>query len=124
MDYKKELQDLIETVVREGASDLHLTVGVEPTIRVSGFLIPLAKKKKLVAEDTLSYISEMLEKDELKLFLEQKEIDFVEEREGKLFGYEFKYSPGGIKAPAAFLESYPNSEFMSITPENYLDFIT
>lgn len=76
MDYKKELQELIDTVVREGASDLHLTVGAEPTIRVSGFLIPLAKKKKLVAEDTLSFISEMLDKDEIKLFLENKEIDF------------------------------------------------
>lgn len=55
---------------------------------------------------------------------EQKEIDFVEEREGKLFGYEFKYSKGQTKIPAAFLENYPNSEFMTITPENYLDFIT
>lgn len=55
---------------------------------------------------------------------EQKEIDFVEEREGKLFGYEFKYSIGQSKAPATFLEAYPNSEFSTITPENYLDFIT
>lgn len=55
---------------------------------------------------------------------EQKEVDFVEEREGKLFGYEFKYSLKKNKAPKEFLEGYPNAEFMVITPENYLDFIT
>lgn len=55
---------------------------------------------------------------------EQKEIDFVEEREGKLFGYEFKYSLKKTKAPKEFLEGYPNAKFMVITPENYLDFIT
>lgn len=55
---------------------------------------------------------------------EQQEIDFIEEREGKLFGYEFKYSVGQTKVPATFLRAYPNSEFMTVTPENYLDFIT
>lgn len=56
---------------------------------------------------------------------EQKEVDFVEEREGKLFGYEFKYSSlGKTKNPKKFLETYPKSEFIAITPENYLAFIT
>ena len=42
-DYSKELKDLILTTVKEGASDLHITVGRHPTIRVSGSLIPLLK---------------------------------------------------------------------------------
>ncbi len=54
---------------------------------------------------------------------EQKEVDFVEEHEGKIFGYEFKYSPKKTKVPKEFLEGYPNAKFMVITPENYLDFI-
>ncbi len=76
MDHKKELEDLIDTVIREGASDLHLTVNREPAIRVSSFLIPLAKKSILTAVDTLAFISEMLSKEELKRFMEEKEIDF------------------------------------------------
>ena len=44
-NYKKELDELIETVIKEGASDLHLSEGRLPTLRVTGNLIPLAKKQ-------------------------------------------------------------------------------
>jgi uncharacterized protein len=54
---------------------------------------------------------------------DQKEIDLVEERENKLFGYEFKWSETKVKPPAAFLESYRKSSFEVINRENYLDFI-
>jgi predicted AAA+ superfamily ATPase len=55
---------------------------------------------------------------------DQKEIDLIEEREGKIFGYEFKWGNKKIKPPSDFLESYSNAEWMSITPENYLPFIS
>jgi hypothetical protein len=55
----------------------------------------------------------------------QQEIDLVEEREGNLFGSEFKWSPRKpIAAPAAFSAAYPQAEFSVITPENYLGFVT
>lgn len=54
----------------------------------------------------------------------KKEIDFVEEREGKLFGYEFKFSKDQVKAPALWLESYPQATFEVINRDNYLDFVT
>lgn len=54
-----------------------------------------------------------------------QEIDLVEEREGNLFGYEFKWSPNKtLKAPKDWLAAYPNAEFSVITKENYLDFLT
>ncbi len=54
----------------------------------------------------------------------QKEIDLVEEREGKLFGYEFKWNTKKIpKAPKDWIENYENASYEVITPENYLDFI-
>lgn len=52
------------------------------------------------------------------------EVDFVEEREGKLFGYEFKWSKGEIKPPKLWLESYPEATFEVINRDNYLNFIT
>ena len=55
---------------------------------------------------------------------DQKEIDFVEEREGKLFGYEFKWKDKTIKPPKEWLANYPKSEFAVVTPENYLDFVS
>jgi hypothetical protein len=57
---------------------------------------------------------------------EQKEIDLIEEREGKLFPYEFKWSTKNeVLPPKEWVLNYPQSEeFSVINPSNYLDFIT
>lgn len=55
---------------------------------------------------------------------DQKEIDFMEEREGKLFGHEFKWNDKAVNAPKEWLANYPKSEFTVVTPENYLDFVS
>ncbi len=55
---------------------------------------------------------------------DQKEIDLVEERDGKLYGYEIKWNTHKkVKPPKLWLESYPEAEFKIISPENYLDFV-
>ncbi len=55
---------------------------------------------------------------------DQKEIDLVEERDGKLYGYEIKWNTRKkVKPPKLWLESYPEAEFKIISPENYLDFV-
>jgi predicted AAA+ superfamily ATPase len=52
-----------------------------------------------------------------------KEIDLVEERDGKLFGYEFKYRDGKIKIPKDWVDTYSNASCEVINSENYLHFI-
>jgi hypothetical protein len=54
---------------------------------------------------------------------EGQEIDWVEEREGKLFGFEFKWREGKIKAPRQWLKTYQNASFEVVTKENFLKFI-
>jgi len=55
----------------------------------------------------------------------QKEIDYVEERGAKLFGYEFKWSQKEkVKTPKLWMQAYKNARFSLITPKNYLEFIT
>jgi len=54
---------------------------------------------------------------------DRKEVDLVEEREGKLFGYECKYSGAGGKNIKSWQAAYPEAEFAVISKENYLDFI-
>jgi len=54
---------------------------------------------------------------------DQKEVDWVEEREGRLFGYEFKWDTVA-KAPKLWLETYPEASFESINSSNYLPFVT
>jgi predicted AAA+ superfamily ATPase len=54
----------------------------------------------------------------------QKEIDWVEERDGKLFGYEFKWKSKPLKAAKAWSENYPDASLEIIDKENYLEFVT
>jgi len=54
---------------------------------------------------------------------DQKEIDLIEEKAGKLNAYEFKYKAGRIKKPQEFLETYANSSFHCIDYTNYLSFL-
>jgi twitching motility protein PilT len=76
IDYAKELEELIQHVIREGASDLHLSEGRSPAIRVSSFLIPLVKKPKLTKADTMGLLAELLTKESLEKFLQTREMDF------------------------------------------------
>ncbi|MCP5505793.1 MAG: ATP-binding protein [Chlamydiales bacterium] len=55
---------------------------------------------------------------------DQKEIDWIEEREGNLFGYEFKSGNAIVPAPKLWTKTYPKSNFECINQENYLSFIS
>lgn len=77
MDYKKELEELIEKVISEGTSDLHLAEGRHPTIRSYGLLIPLVKKPVFSNADAYGFIDELLPFEEKERFIEKKEIDFA-----------------------------------------------
>lgn len=55
---------------------------------------------------------------------DQKEIDWIEESEGKLAAYEFKWGNKMPKAPKLWKKSYPNSTFEVVNPNNYFEFIT
>ncbi len=56
---------------------------------------------------------------------QQQEIDWIEERGGKLYAYEIKWKANkNITAPSAWKEGYPKEKFKVITQNNYLDWIT
>jgi uncharacterized protein len=56
---------------------------------------------------------------------DQKEIDYIEESGGRLSGFEFKWKGEVRKAVRReFMETYPGSEVMTITPENFEAFVT
>jgi predicted AAA+ superfamily ATPase len=54
----------------------------------------------------------------------QKEIDYLEERDGTLYAYEMKYSGRTAKVPAPFIQNYPDSEFSEINRDNFFSFLT
>jgi len=51
-------------------------------------------------------------------------VDWVEERDGKLYGYEFKWSTKKLKPPKLWLETYHEATWTIVDKSNYLDFIT
>lgn len=54
---------------------------------------------------------------------DQKELDWMEEREGQLFGFEFKWNKSVVKGPKLWQETYPEASYQCITQDNYLKFI-
>ena len=75
-NYKKELEDLFSVVIEEGASDLHLSAGRYPIIRVNDSLVPLKKKERLNREDARGFAREMMSEEQFEEFLATKEMDF------------------------------------------------
>jgi predicted AAA+ superfamily ATPase len=55
---------------------------------------------------------------------QQQEIDYVEDHNGQLASYEFKWNDNQkVKVPLTFKTSYPDATFEGISPSNFYDFV-
>ena len=80
---KKEVDELLLLLAQEQGSDLHLSPGVFPTIRVDGRLVPLSNRPILDPETLEGYATAMMGEERKAFFLKEKEADFsysVEEK--------------------------------------------
>lgn len=75
-DYKALLEKFISAVVQQGGSDLHLSEGRTPVIRVSGVLSPLVNEQVLTRVDMDGLASVLLTKEARDRFTATKEVDF------------------------------------------------
>ena len=75
-NYTSQLRDLLVLTIQQQASDLHISVGHLPTLRITGRLVPLVKMKKILPEDAQGLAFELMHEDQRQRFLQQKEIDF------------------------------------------------
>ena len=82
IDYKRELKDLIDIVVSEKGSDLHLSVGTHPMVRVAGSLIPLIKKPILTDSDSDGFARALMSSKQFEEFTASHEMDFSYSHEG------------------------------------------
>jgi len=57
--------------------------------------------------------------------IQNQEIDLIEDIDGKLSAFEFKWNPKAKwdKIPKSFTNNYPDAFTKVITPENYMDFL-
>ena len=79
---QQELEDLLLNILRINASDLHLSVGYKPTVRIDGALLPLNEFSILTPEHTADLINQLLGERKSE-FTEQKELDFSYDFRGK-----------------------------------------
>lgn len=71
------LNELVDIVYKEGASDLHLAEGRSPIIRVSGFLIPIMKVAPLSKEDMEGLLEVFLSPENKNEFSLKHEVNFA-----------------------------------------------
>src|SRR5688572_298626 len=74
--YQAQLDDLLTTGIQKGASDIHLSAGYYPTVRIDGMLVPLSDKKILTKQEVEGMAFLLLGKDRKEKFLSEKEADF------------------------------------------------
>lgn len=54
---------------------------------------------------------------------DRQELDLVEERDGLLLGFEFKYGNKKPRAPKLWRETYPMAQYEVINRDNFIDFV-
>ena len=82
MDPKALIESLVDVVIKEGGSDLHLSAGRMPSIRVATQLITLANGKVMTQEDMMAILGVLLAKEKVDRFLSEQEIDFSYDHKG------------------------------------------
>lgn len=70
----QHIDELLIKAINLGASDVHVTVGIEPTARVHGKLIKLTPQRT-TSDDTLRYVRQVLNDNSMRLLETRGEID-------------------------------------------------
>src|SRR3989344_4474554 len=76
MDYRQYLGELLTYTAQNGASDLHLSPGNYPTVRIDGRLVSVPNKQILDKTTLEGLIFTLLGEERKKRFLTEKELDF------------------------------------------------
>lgn len=84
MDYQKKMAELMVLAAQQGASDLHLSVGKHPTVRIDGNLVPISNEPILTPELSAGLISALLNEEQQEKLINEKEIDFSFSYENKI----------------------------------------
>jgi twitching motility protein PilT len=71
------IDDLLRIMIDRGGSDLHLTVGSPPGIRLRGEIVPLETAQPLQPRDTMEMILNLLSEEQRRRFETELELDFA-----------------------------------------------
>ncbi len=112
------IQQLLDLTIQRNASDLHLSVGFPPTLRIHGELIPVPGEPPTSPEQIDSLIKPLLNEMQVNIFKETLELDFSFEFEKKARFRINLYRQKGQPAAALRLIPYkiPTIEELGLPP--------
>lgn len=83
MDYLQKFKKFLDIVVKKEASDLLISVGRYPTVRITGQLVPLTKEEKILSEDSRGFAFCLINEVKKQKLLTERELDFSYDFDGK-----------------------------------------
>jgi twitching motility protein PilT len=106
VEYLSYFKKLLDITINQEASDLDISVGHVPNIRITGQLIPLSQEKKVADKDSEGIAFVIMSEVQKKKFLEKKEIDFSYQHEDKgRFRVNIYFQRGTISIALRFIPS-------------------
>lgn len=84
MEHKKFFENLIEILIREGGSDIHISTGRFPAIRVNGELTFLSSSPIIEEDSVVGIIKNVISPEKQKIFWETQELDFSYEYQSSI----------------------------------------
>jgi twitching motility protein PilT len=98
MEYQTYLKQLLEATIKNNASDLHLSEGHPPVMRINRELVRL-KGNNLTAEETQGISFALMSENQINTFTTEKEVDFSYDFEGRArFRVNIFYQAGTVSA--------------------------
>jgi twitching motility protein PilT len=118
LDYDSFLKELLNLTFLEKASDLHISVGHFPILRITGRLVPLVKLTKITPEDAQGLAFAMMTEEQKERFLQEKEIDFSYNFEGKArFRVNIYFESGNVSCALRLVPTkVPTIEELNLPP--------
>jgi len=105
MASKQIIEELIKKVISQVGSDLHLSVGSYPTVRINGELIPLIQEPVLTDSIIRDLLKELITPELYKQFEDKKELDFA-----------YQYTEGSRFRGNAFIQQGQVGVVMRLIP--------
>lgn len=120
---EQRIKNLLRTAAQQKASDLHLTVGRFPTLRMDGRLIPLSEDSLLTPAETKEMIEIILSDENKKKLMADGQVDFSYNLEGKArFRVNAFFQQGYLSAAFRFIASNIRTLEELNLPEKLYDF--
>jgi len=100
------MKAILDLLIAQNGSDLHLIVGVVPNLRVKGRLYPIDNMPPLDYETAQKLIFSLVDTDQKEYILANKELDFgYQHNDGARFRANVYHEKGNISAALRFIPS-------------------